>query len=194
VDPIKHNVPDYLVIIKKPMDFSTVRGTIEDGKYDSTDGFAEDMRQIFRNAITYNTLSDSLVHIAAREMSNRFEDRYRVLTSQLSGIDAYSTQAILAMEGPKSSRSSLGASSGNKQKVRRSLERSSSSSSYTKNSSVPGPRPSAVNMGYLPPALDGNSTQLLEMQRMMHAMQDEISNLRSVVRENEVVKKLNDVK
>jgi len=193
VDPIKHNVPDYLVIIKKPMDFSTVRGKIEDGQYDSTDGFAEDMRQIFRNAITYNTLSDSLVHIAAREMSNRFEDRYRVLTSQLSGIDAYSTQAILAMEGSKSSRSSMGASSG-KTKVRRSLERSSTSSGYTKNSSVPGPRPSAVNMGYLPPALDGNSSQLLEMQRMMHAMQDEITNLRSVVRENEVVKKLNDVK
>ncbi len=126
-------------------------------------------------------------------MSNRFEDRYRVLTSQLSGIDAYSTQAILAMEGSKSSRSSLGASSG-KTKVRRSLERSSTSSGYTKNSSVPGPRPSAVNMGYLPPALDGNSSQLLEMQRMMHAMQDEITNLRSVVRENEVVKKLNDVK
>jgi len=191
VDPIKHNVPDYLVIIKKPMDFSTVRGKIEAGQYDSTDGFAEDMRQIFRNAITYNTLPDSLVHIAAREMSNRFEDRYRVLTSQLSGIDAYSTQAILAMEGSKSSRSSLGAASGNKLKFRRVDK---SSSSYTKNSSVPGPRPSSINMGYLPPALDGNSTQLLEMQRMMHAMQDEITNLRSVVRENEVVKKLNDVK
>ncbi len=58
---------------------------------------------------------------------------------------------------------------------------------------APGPRP-APAVGYLPSAGDSSSHQIMEMQRMMAAMQEEISSLRSAVRENEIVKRLTETK
>ncbi|KAI8991201.1 hypothetical protein BDF20DRAFT_843260 [Mycotypha africana] len=55
VDP--KYVPDYLKIIKHPMDFSTMRKKIENGEYgDSVDGFRLDFKLIITNAKTYNAV------------------------------------------------------------------------------------------------------------------------------------------
>lgn len=54
VDPIALNIPDYLKIIKKPMDLSTVRAKLENGQYENAHEFDKDMRLIFANCIKYN--------------------------------------------------------------------------------------------------------------------------------------------
>lgn len=193
VDPIKLGIPDYLTIITRPMDFGTIRKRIESNHYEAIEGFAEDMRLVFRNAITFNTMRDNPVNIAAREMSNRFEERFRVLTSQLGGTNAYSAAAILALEGgkPGSAKKPSGGS-----KTPRSSLGGAAVAAYPKASSSAGPRvASSGNLPYLPPAIDGSSAhQLAEMQRLMQAMQQEISTLKSQVRENEIVKRLQETK
>jgi hypothetical protein len=190
VDHVKLNIPDYPLIVTHPMDFSTIRKRVEGNLYDAVDAFAEDMRLVFRNAVTFNTARDNVVHIAAREMSSRFEDRFRVLTSQLGGTSTYSAAAIIAMEASKGP----GPSSGKKNKTPRSSL--GGGGGFAKTSAAAGPRLStSTSMPYLPPAVDGSSAhQLLEMQRMMQAMQNEISTLKSQVRENEIVKRLQDSK
>ena len=218
VDYLKLNIPDYPLIVTRPMDFGTIKKRIEGGYYpaDSVEGFAEDVRLVFRNAITFNQSKDNVVHIAARAMSARFEDRFRVMTTQLAGVSAYSTAAILANEASaqqaeRASASKKGSGSGNKT-PRSSLggggaalgygmTGASGSKQAKSSSSAAGPRvASAANlagMSYLPPvaAVDGSSAhQLLEMQRMMQAMQNEISTLKSQVRENEIVKRLTETK
>lgn len=84
VDPIKMNVPDYPTLIKLPMDFGTIRSNLDKGVYDSPEPLAEHIRLTFRNAIVYNQLRDNPVHIAAREMAARFEEKYRMMLTQLS--------------------------------------------------------------------------------------------------------------
>ena len=75
VDPIKLNIPDYALVITRPMDLSTVRNNITSHEYKSPSEFAEHMRLIFKNAIAYNSLKDNPVHIAARELAKIFEEK-----------------------------------------------------------------------------------------------------------------------
>ena len=84
VDYIKLNIPDYPTIVKVPMDFQTIRQNLEKGIYDSADAFGEHVRLVFRNAITYNQLKDNPVHVAAKEVSKRFEERFRALLTNLT--------------------------------------------------------------------------------------------------------------
>jgi len=48
-------VPDYLKVIKVPMDFSTMRKNIEAGKYQSGEDFRHDFELIISNAKIYNS-------------------------------------------------------------------------------------------------------------------------------------------
>lgn len=89
VDPIKLNIPDYLTIIPNPMDLGTVRNNLDNNRYESPQQFADHMRLIFRNAITYNQRRDNVVHIAAREMSARFEDMFRIVMAQFAPPPGY---------------------------------------------------------------------------------------------------------
>lgn len=84
VDPVKMNVPDYPTLIKQPMDFGTVRTNLDNGVYDSPEALADHVRLTFRNAITYNQLRDNPVHVAARELAKRFEEKFRMMLTQFS--------------------------------------------------------------------------------------------------------------
>lgn len=182
VDPIKFNIPDYALIIKNPMDFGTIRKNLEAMKYDSHETFAEDVRLVFRNAITFNAARDNPVHIAAREMSARFEDRYRHVISQL-GVYSRDSLVDLVEAGKGAGRQSLGGGGVAKKKAP-----VAAAPKYV--APIPGPRPP---MAYLPPSTgDSSSHQIMEMQRMMTMMQNEINSLRSAVRETEIVKRLSD--
>ena len=48
------------------MDFRTIKTNLDSGMYASADAFANHMRLVFQNAMTYNQLKDNPVHIAAR--------------------------------------------------------------------------------------------------------------------------------
>lgn len=53
VDPIADNVPNYLEVIKTPMDLVTIKGKMERGEYASAGEFEADVRLIFTNCYTF---------------------------------------------------------------------------------------------------------------------------------------------
>lgn len=176
VDHIKLGIPDYVKIITKPMDFGTISKNIEKGMYETPDQFAEHMRLVFRNAITYNQMRDHPVHVAARELNAKFEDKYRALLSHLSTITA-NTAALVAVDS-KITRQ-LSSSSSKKGKT----GRASGSWNKTRPASVGGgPRFEA----FLPPVVDPGSASIIEMQKKMQEMQDELVALRTAMRQKEV--------
>ena len=48
-------LPDYPIIIKRPMDLGTIRLNIKNGEYDDANNFAKDVRLVWKNAKLYNT-------------------------------------------------------------------------------------------------------------------------------------------
>ncbi|CAM6000122.1 unnamed protein product, partial [Sphagnum balticum] len=74
VDHIKLGIPDYVTIITKPMDFGTIAKNLEKGVYETPEQFAEHMRLVFRNAITYNQMRDHPVHVAAHVLLRKKDD------------------------------------------------------------------------------------------------------------------------
>ena len=166
VDYVALKIPDYPTIIKEPMDFSTIQRNLDNHFYKSPEAFSEHVRLVFKNAITYNTMRDNPVHIAARELSNRFEDRYRQLMSQLTA------QGYGQVTGEGSFGRGAGGGGMRRVKSRGGIKRTTSYG------------PGQIQ---LPLAMDGG---LLELQRKMLEMQNEISNLRAQVKQNEVKSEL----
>ncbi|XP_072386839.1 homeotic protein female sterile-like isoform X1 [Diabrotica undecimpunctata] len=66
---------DYHDIIKKPMDFSTVKNKMENREYRTPQDFAADVRLIFSNCYKYNP-SDHDVVAMARKLQDVFEVKY----------------------------------------------------------------------------------------------------------------------
>ena len=60
VDPVAMNIPDYLEIIKEPMDFSTIQKNIEERAIVTRDDFAAAVRLVFDNAFKYNKPGDDV--------------------------------------------------------------------------------------------------------------------------------------
>eukprot|EP01038_Epipyxis_sp_PR26KG_P013262 gene13262-17768_t len=194
VDYVRLNIPEYPSIITHPMDFGTIRLYIETKKDYTPDHFAEHMRLVFKNAMTFNQLRDNPVHIAARELSNRFEDKFRVYSSQ------FSTSSQMFVEPPAriertTSRSSIG---GNKEpggkKGAPKNRLSSAPIKYNKSGNVAGPRSAAPPVVYMAPAMDGSSQQLLEMARRMEEMQSELQSLRTVVQQKDIINRVKEKK
>jgi len=71
--------PSYRKVIKKLMDFSTMRQKLNDGSYKSQDEFSADARLTFDNCETFNE-DDSPVGKAGHKMRAFFETRWAELT------------------------------------------------------------------------------------------------------------------
>eukprot|EP00123_Amoebidium_parasiticum_P011246 comp20602_c2_seq3/m.26571 comp20602_c2_seq3/g.26571 ORF comp20602_c2_seq3/g.26571 comp20602_c2_seq3/m.26571 type:complete len:423 (-) comp20602_c2_seq3:226-1494(-) len=82
VDPLKQQCPDYLNVIKQPMDLSTVRRKLDDRAYLTPAEFAVDMRLIFRNCIVYNP-EDNVFHTMAKQLQDVFEAKFAQLPPEL---------------------------------------------------------------------------------------------------------------
>ena len=54
VDPVKHQCPDYPLVITKPMDFGTITAKLKDNRYDDFRSFRSDVQLVFSNCMTYN--------------------------------------------------------------------------------------------------------------------------------------------
>ena len=72
VDHVALRIPDYPLIIKEPMDLSTVGKKLTTGQYSSQAAFEADIRKIWTNALTYN-LPGSQIYRTTEEMSKYFE-------------------------------------------------------------------------------------------------------------------------
>lgn len=195
VDPIKLGIPEYPKIIKHPMDFSTIRSKVETNEYDSIESFAEDMRLVFRNAITFNAAKDNIVNINAREVLSKFEDRYRMIIAQMEGNFA----ASLPPE-PKLSRSSSAASFSGKGVASSGANSSNNNKKRASVSGLPVGRPS-LGAGprqpppYVPPAaVDANISQIMELQKQLAAMKEEVERLRALLHEKEIAQSIQETK
>ncbi|XP_077176053.1 bromodomain adjacent to zinc finger domain protein 2B isoform X4 [Paroedura picta] len=68
-------VPGYRKVIKKPMDFSTIREKLSSGQYPNLEAFAVDVRLVFDNCETFNE-DDSDIGRAGHNMRKHFEKKW----------------------------------------------------------------------------------------------------------------------
>ncbi|XP_029461422.1 bromodomain adjacent to zinc finger domain protein 2B isoform X4 [Rhinatrema bivittatum] len=73
-------VPGYKKVIKKPMDFSTIREKLSCGQYSNLEAFALDVRLVFDNCETFNE-DDSDIGRAGHNMRIHFERKWTEIFS-----------------------------------------------------------------------------------------------------------------
>lgn len=69
VDPVALNIPSYLKIIKKPMDFGTIEKNLKNGVYQSAKDFHNDAQLVFQNCYKFNPEGD-----AVNQMGHKLEE------------------------------------------------------------------------------------------------------------------------
>ena len=74
VDPVALNIPSYLKIIKKPMDFGTIEKNLKNGLYQSAKDFYSDAQLVFQNCYKFNPEGD-----AVNKMGHQMEDLFESL-------------------------------------------------------------------------------------------------------------------
>lgn len=72
VDPLRDNAPNYLDIIKHPMDLGTIKKRLKENKYTSVKGVLDDIALVWSNALTYNP-DDSEIYKYAMTLKGLFE-------------------------------------------------------------------------------------------------------------------------
>ena len=75
VDPIELGIPDYLQIIKNPMDFSTIKRKLSNNLYTNFKQFTEDIALVFDNCYMYNGANSS-VGLACTLVKNEYQKLY----------------------------------------------------------------------------------------------------------------------
>ncbi|CEP08952.1 hypothetical protein [Parasitella parasitica] len=75
VDVVALNIPDYVNIVKHPMDLATIERKLADGDYDEPEQFEQDIRLMFNNCYLYNppTLP---VHKMGRDLEKVFDEKW----------------------------------------------------------------------------------------------------------------------
>ena len=82
VDPIALGIPTYFQVIKKPMDFSTIRKKISECQYESVKEFSNDLYLVFTNAILFNH-PDSIVCQTAEKL---LKEAKKINTSKITSV------------------------------------------------------------------------------------------------------------
>jgi len=75
VNPEQLKIPDYFNIIKHPIDLGTISKKLRQGHYTSVNGFAEDVRRVWSNAMLYNG-PHSHFYFMAKTLSDIFEKKF----------------------------------------------------------------------------------------------------------------------
>ena len=75
VDPVALNIPSYHSIIKKPMDFGTVKNKLDHGEYENAKEFETDARQVFLNCYKFNRDGDA-VYKCGQELEGIFDGEW----------------------------------------------------------------------------------------------------------------------
>ena len=105
--------PDYLNVIKKPMDLRTLKENLEGGKYTTKEEFYADTQLIFDNAITFNKGRDDSKFVV--ELSKRMIRAYDRLKKKMEA-------AVAKKDGGDSTT----AAGGGTKKIKLKLKRNSS--------------------------------------------------------------------
>lgn len=75
VDVVALNIPDYVNIVKHPMDLATIERKLTEGDYEEPEQFEADIRLMFNNCYLYNppTLP---VHKMGRDLEKAFDEKW----------------------------------------------------------------------------------------------------------------------
>lgn len=92
VDASALNIPDYYIIITKPMDFSTITTKLSQCKYSSVDAFIEDVQQVFKNCARYNA-EGTVVNTWGKNMEKVFENLLKKMPTEESLATAALSQS-----------------------------------------------------------------------------------------------------
>ena len=79
VDPIRDSCPDYLDIVKQPMDLGTVMHKLETDQYKSVADWKSDINLIFSNSNLYNAKA-SLLRLITKDLSDMFTELLATLS------------------------------------------------------------------------------------------------------------------
>lgn len=74
-DPVKLCIPDYLKIIKRPMDLSTIRQKLDRGDYKTAAAFAADFRLMLSNCFVFNP-EGSPINNLGKQLETLFESKW----------------------------------------------------------------------------------------------------------------------
>lgn len=175
VDHVKLNIPDYPTIITSPMDFRTIRENLEAGIYEGPEQFAEHMRLVFRNAITYNQFRDNPVNIAARDLNSRFEARFRTLLSNYNAMQYALQEAQFDAPTPRGTSS-----------AKKARSSSGGSRAAVAGYGLGGVNVHRVNRTSQYGGIDPSMAQVADLQKKIAAMESEMLSLRTQLRQSEV--------
>ncbi|KAI8889734.1 Bromodomain-containing protein [Backusella circina FSU 941] len=75
VDVVALNIPDYVNIVKHPMDMSTIEQKLNEGEYENPDEFENDIRLMFNNCYLYNPATLP-IHKMARDLEKVFDAKW----------------------------------------------------------------------------------------------------------------------
>lgn len=71
VDPVRDRCPNYLNLIKEPMDLGTVKKRLQSGHYKSVNDWKHDMELIWNNSYTFNK-STSILGAITRDLHEKY--------------------------------------------------------------------------------------------------------------------------
>ena len=75
VDPVALNIPTYHNIIKKPMDFGTIKDKLAAGQFENAKEFETDARQVFQNCYKFNLPGD-VIHQTGKQFEQVFDTEW----------------------------------------------------------------------------------------------------------------------
>lgn len=75
VDPVALNIPDYLRIIKQPMDISTIQSRITQHQYSTAQQIFNDFKLMLNNCFTYNP-PGTPVHEVGRQLERVWQEKW----------------------------------------------------------------------------------------------------------------------
>lgn len=101
VDAKALGLHDYHVVIKLPMDLGTIKTRLSQNWYKSPREFAEDVRLVFLNAMTYNPKGQD-VHVMAEELSGIFEEKWAVMETKYNPYLKYHVYQDAGLPTPTS--------------------------------------------------------------------------------------------
>lgn len=82
VDPVALNLPDYITVIRRPMDFGTIKAKLHALAYTSRSAVADDIRLVLENAMKYNPPTN-IVHTSAAALLYFFEEQLLAFAPEL---------------------------------------------------------------------------------------------------------------
>ena len=104
------NIPDYVEIIKQPMDLGTIQKNIEEHVILSRDDFAAAVRLVFDNAFKYNKPGDDVCvlaqrvrrrHVMAKTLSDLFEKDYMQINRRIFELEPEPASPVYSNKVPK---------------------------------------------------------------------------------------------